>query len=117
MRTENGRFPTLVPLDDHNMLRRWVKMHSAHKERTAFHLSFPSSRQLWPLGSALEASEIKLKAARAGPDVEGYGAYIMATFCTLEITRSEERRVGKECRSRWSPYHYKKKKNIVPLWP
>src|SRR5450830_2159780 len=25
--------------------------------------------------------------------------------------RSEERRVGKECRSRWSPYHKKKKKN------
>src|ERR1022692_5050283 len=24
--------------------------------------------------------------------------------------RSEERRVGKECRSRWWPYHYKKKK-------
>ena len=22
-----------------------------------------------------------------------------------ESTRSEERRVGKECRSRWSPYH------------
>src|SRR3546814_12107038 len=31
------------------------------------------------------------------------------------IDRSEERRVGKECvstcRSRWSPYHYKKKTN------
>src|SRR3546814_13691159 len=31
------------------------------------------------------------------------------------LTRSEERRVGKECvstcRSRWSPYHKKKKKN------
>src|SRR6266849_7152949 len=25
--------------------------------------------------------------------------------------RSEERRVGKECRSRWSPYHYKN--NII----
>src|SRR5438093_13096613 len=24
--------------------------------------------------------------------------------------RSEERRVGKECRSRWAPYHEKKKK-------
>src|SRR5215207_11135507 len=24
--------------------------------------------------------------------------------------RSEERRVGKECRTRWSPYHEKKKK-------
>ena len=22
-----------------------------------------------------------------------------------QIARSEERRVGKECRSRWSPYH------------
>src|SRR5687768_18597648 len=25
-------------------------------------------------------------------------------------SRSEERRVGKECRSRWSPYHQKKKR-------
>ena len=24
---------------------------------------------------------------------------------TVLLTRSEERRVGKECRSRWSPYH------------
>ena len=23
----------------------------------------------------------------------------------IQETRSEERRVGKECRSRWSPYH------------
>ena len=23
----------------------------------------------------------------------------------VSLTRSEERRVGKECRSRWSPYH------------
>src|SRR3546814_16156274 len=33
-----------------------------------------------------------------------------------DICRSEERRVGKECvstcRSRWSPYHYKNKKQI-----
>src|SRR4029077_21293348 len=30
--------------------------------------------------------------------------------------RSEERRVGKECRSRWSPYHLKKRKhkNLKP---
>ena len=24
---------------------------------------------------------------------------------SAQTTRSEERRVGKECRSRWSPYH------------
>ena len=26
-------------------------------------------------------------------------------FLTMDSDRSEERRVGKECRSRWSPYH------------
>src|SRR5438034_3454522 len=31
----------------------------------------------------------------------------------LADLRSEERRVGKECRSRWSPYHYKKKMTVV----
>ena len=29
----------------------------------------------------------------------------MITGFTLDGDRSEERRVGKECRSRWSPYH------------
>ena len=29
----------------------------------------------------------------------------IAKFNLLITTRSEERRVGKECRSRWSPYH------------
>ena len=29
----------------------------------------------------------------------------LIALCLLALTRSEERRVGKECRSRWSPYH------------
>src|SRR6266850_7223704 len=29
--------------------------------------------------------------------------------------RSEERRVGKECRSRWSPYHEKKNRFAHPI--
>src|SRR5688572_33492602 len=32
----------------------------------------------------------------------------------LDHGRSEERRVGKECRCRWSPYH--EKKNINSRW-
>ena len=33
-------------------------------------------------------------------------ASFLVPICTLAYaTRSEERRVGKECRSRWSPYH------------
>ena len=40
----------------------------------------------------------------------GHAEAIRVTFdtdqiSTGEILRSEERRVGKECRSRWSPYH------------
>ena len=37
--------------------------------------------------------------------------YTHDTYCRIVIrhasfdARSEERRVGKECRSRWSPYH------------
>src|SRR3712207_4637276 len=35
---------------------------------------------------------------------------VVAETAHLPEARSEERRVGKECRSRWSPYHLKKKK-------
>ena len=30
---------------------------------------------------------------------------IYDVFVNEDLLRSEERRVGKECRSRWSPYH------------
>ena len=47
--------------------------------------------------AAVEGSGARWHAARAGDRVELDGVL-------LEV-RSEERRVGKECRSRWSPYH------------
>ena len=33
--------------------------------------------------------------------------FVLAIYVGFEVItkRSEERRVGKECRSRWSPYH------------
>ena len=41
-----------------------------------------------------------------GPEdlIEEY-THIVAEAGSEEAERSEERRVGKECRSRWSPYH------------
>ena len=33
------------------------------------------------------------------------GVNLNSASFTPKIKRSEERRVGKECRSRWSPYH------------
>ena len=38
---------------------------------------------------------------RQGPGGGGAGT----SNAAVTVTRSEERRVGKECRSRWSPYH------------
>src|SRR3712207_5978593 len=51
-----------------------------------------------------------------GTTLDGLGKYYRATIeesdeepvdvvAALHESRSEERRVGKECRSRWSPYH------------
>src|SRR3712207_6462290 len=37
--------------------------------------------------------------------IEDYGLYRRFMLEGSEKSRSEERRVGKECRSRWSPYH------------
>ena len=34
-----------------------------------------------------------------------YGCYVSSSRQIISYVRSEERRVGKECRSRWSPYH------------
>src|SRR5256885_11378786 len=35
----------------------------------------------------------------------GFGSASQIAAMTAQKSRSEERRVGKECRSRWSPYH------------
>src|SRR5476649_3073400 len=48
--------------------------------------------QAWNLGKKSVTLDLKSKQGRA-------------QFETLVKSRSEERRVGKECRSRWSPYH------------
>ena len=36
---------------------------------------------------------------------DGVGPEILKMVLFMGLGRSEERRVGKECRSRWSPYH------------
>src|SRR3712207_4059366 len=45
-----------------------------------------------------------------GVYIDGLAAVMLVVVCFVSLmiqlySRSEERRVGKECRSRWSPYH------------
>src|ERR1044071_180108 len=48
------------------------------------------------LGMMLGLPNLFIKDERKGPT---------SSFKARQAARSEERRVGKECRSRWSPYH------------
>ena len=61
---------------------------------------------------ALKAVEVSRSASVYALRHVGYhrlppGAIVEGEVADGEVlaTRSEERRVGKECRSRWSPYH------------
>ena len=56
----------------------------------------------------LESGQPRLL-ARMETGSRGYGglvrAFVRNQLLIVDFARSEERRVGKECRSRWSPYH------------
>src|SRR5476649_1527696 len=47
-----------------------------------------------------------------GSGRDGHENCAASGFADPHVPRSEERRVGKECRSRWWRYNYKKKINI-----
>src|SRR2546428_13981035 len=45
------------------------------------------------------------RGAAFGLDLGDASRWIFLGLAVVALVRSEERRVGKECRSRWSPYH------------
>src|ERR1017187_849183 len=51
----------------------------------------------------VEKLEQVWRSAELNDDVDAMDRLLSDDY--VGITRSEERRVGKECRSRWSPYH------------
>src|SRR3989442_282196 len=61
----------------------------------------PGATEPAPLGQVLPAA--KAKSAACAPVMVMPVRFSGAS--PLLVSRSEERRVGKECRSRWSPYH------------
>ena len=72
-----------------NPLKGFIRAHS---------LSYFEPKNVKFNGKATIMSDFELDMAELAPDDR-----VNAELRLLE--RSEERRVGKECRSRWSPYH------------
>ena len=50
----------------------------------------------------LSGSDVEISRLIAGGNIFSGNSHMSAE---MDNERSEERRVGKECRSRWSPYH------------
>ena len=73
-------------------MAQWISI-----EEAAVKYGF-EAEYLWVL---IEMREIIVDYQR--PDVDFIDDRSIQDF--VERNRSEERRVGKECRSRWSPYH------------
>src|SRR3712207_7627908 len=78
--------------------------------------ALPISAVTWPVASKTSRAVISIGNARpssgsinsisACRPVSGADASVEINDVSLTaFVRSEERRVGKECRSRWSPYH------------
>src|SRR2546427_10648735 len=78
-------------------------------------LAPPGAAQLTPQGPArIELALVPFSAPApapppvppaAAPSIASAGSRPPCPAASRAESRSEERRVGKECRSRWSPYH------------
>ena len=59
----------------------------------------------WRVGLDLGAARERVRVARALATLPRLAQALARGELSYAKVRSEERRVGKECRSRWSPYH------------
>ena len=80
-----------------------IVLHGNDAIRFAYMLYHPTEEELLYNRSVLERIDNNITITERD---NGYDAEIKDLDLNfLEEKRSEERRVGKECRSRWSPYH------------
>src|SRR2546430_10567327 len=105
----------------HNVVHKCIFFFSSRRRHTRFDCDWSSdvcssdlmNVQLVPEPFVEIAEEMAEKLGIRGGDTvkvtSARGHYIAKAMVTKRIKamkiRSEERRVGKECRSRWSPYH------------
>src|SRR5947208_15229084 len=71
--------------------------------------ALPISHRSRPCWNNRKAPEAR-RGRRVAPRLRVHRALLPRAAAPWPSVRSEERRVGKECRSRWSPDHYKTEK-------
>ena len=84
----------------------WNGVHDVIKNRNIAGYQIPENIIISRNGEKISASPEDFFNYIYRVDENGQSAYVKDLLQeTPESRRSEERRVGKECRSRWSPYH------------
>src|ERR1035438_10614741 len=73
-----------------------------HREEDGDHERQTDRRQEWNLP---QNENLDQYGNQGNEDDRGPTEFVDRDLVARSQTRSEERRVGKECRSRWSPYH------------
>src|SRR5690606_40133289 len=76
---------------------------SSRRRHTRFSRDWSSDVCSSDLGALVPAAVMSIAAAALF--VRNIYVEYFQPYATPKYQRSEERRVGKECRSRWSPYH------------
>ena len=83
-----------------------ANLHKAGHRVTAFDLSDEALARAREQGLQVAASAAEaVEGAQVVVSMLPASRHVESLFLGDDGLRSEERRVGKECRSRWSPYH------------
>src|ERR1039458_630897 len=99
-------FSQVLKLFSRGEFEKAVKEHKAERHARGFTSGGQFMAMLFcQLGRAHSWREICGGLACCEGQLKHLGVPVAPKKSTLAYARSEERRVGKECRSRWSPYH------------
>ena len=82
----------------------WYYAKTRQPSKMMRNLSAAAMLALLPLAGVFDLLAENTSVREAGLAIGDVDRCVLAQY-VMNLTRSEERRVGKECRSRWSPYH------------
>ena len=100
-----SRVKVLVVDDKENMLKLFAKILAEGYELTTAGDGARAMSLVATEAFDVVVTDIRMPGASGFEVLKAVKARQPSTEVVMMTSRSEERRVGKECRSRWSPYH------------